>query len=220
MTVRRHWGVDVGTRALHGVAIDDEGLLAGAVVVAPGELGDLVAGLEGADAVGVDAPGGWSEARHAGDEQLPGKFRAARCGEIQIRQEFGYAVPWPTPTGTGPRTGWMEVGFEVHARLRPVAGAVVEVFPHAAFLHLAGRKSLPAKATLAGARVRAGLLADRVEVDPGELLLWSHDALDALAAAVTARDVANGRSEAARCPQHPDSAAIHLPAAVAGGDRR
>lgn len=95
---------------------------------------------------------------------------------------------------------------------------MLEAFPHAAFLHLAGRKSLPAKAMLAVARVRAGLLADRVEVDSRELLLWSHDALDALAAAVTARDVANGRSQVARCPQHPDSAAIHLPAA--GPQRR
>ncbi|MBW3619986.1 MAG: DUF429 domain-containing protein [Actinobacteria bacterium] len=209
---RRHWGVDVGTRALHAVAIDDDGRLAGAVVVAPARVAELVERVAGAPAVGVDAPDRWSLAHHAGDDRLPGKFRTARCGEIQLRHEFGYPVPWTTPVATGARTGWMEVGFEVHAALRPVAGEVVEVFPHAAFLHLAGRRTLPAKASPAGARVRADLLAARLDVDAGELLLWSADALDALAAALTARDVAAGRSDVARCPDHPDDSAIHLPA--------
>lgn len=113
----------------------------------------------------------------------------------------------------------MEVGIGVHARLAGVA-RTVEVFPHAAFLALAGERSLPRKSSPAGARRRAELLARSVEVDAGELAGWSVDHRDALAAAVTARDVARDRSAVAACEAHPDAAPIHLPAPPDGDLRR
>jgi hypothetical protein len=205
------WGVDVSSRALHAVAIDREGRLRAAAVLEPTELDDLADAVAGAAAIGVDAPDGWSRARHAADDRLPTKFRTARCGEIALRGDFGYSVPWPTPPAEAEHATWMEVGIDTHRRLSD-ATPTVEVFPHATFLHLAGRRSLPAKARVRGARVRAALLSAKLAVGEQDLALWSTDALDALAAALTARDVGRGRAVAARCVDHPQDSAIFLPA--------
>lgn len=210
-----YWGVDVSTRALDAVAIDAAGRVTDQLVVAPSRMDDLVAAIAATAAVvAVDAPSGWSENLHLADVDLPPKFRPARCGEVALRAQHGYAVPWPTPAGPGERTGWMEVGITLHDRLaRSVR--TVEVFPHAVFLQLAGVRSLPRKSSPAGAQLRATLLADRLEVAAGPLSRWTVDARDALAAALTARDVADGTSEPAICRDHPASGAIHLPAGAA-----
>lgn len=205
------WGVDVSSRALHAVAIDDAGRVLDRRVIPASRMDDLAALVAGAAVVAVDAPSGWSEGRHLDDADLPPKFRTARCGEVALRARYGDAVPWPTPAGPGERTGWMEAGIAVHERLADVA-RTVEVFPHAAFLRLAGTRRLPRKSSPAGALRRAELLASAVEVDVDELVRWSVDDRDALAAAVTARDVARGRSAIAACDAHLDAAAIHLPA--------
>lgn len=205
------WGLDVSTRALHAVGVGDDGRVVADVVVEPSQM-DRLAHLVGDGAVvGIDAPSGWSEGLHVGDHALPPKFRTARCGEIALRARYGYAVPWPTPAGPGERTGWMEVGIALHRRLAAVL-RTEEVFPHAAFLHLAGARTLPRKSSAAGARRRAELLADRLAVGVDELARWSVDARDAAAAAVTARDVARGTAEVAACAEHPASTPIHLPA--------
>lgn len=216
----RHWGVDVATRALDVVALGEDGRVVVREVCAPDDLDALartVARSAHGAVVAIDAPDGWSAARHRDDAALPPKFRTARCGEIALRDRYGYAVSWPTPTGPGTRTGWMEVGLATHAALSEVA-RTVEVFPHAVFLHLAGRRSLPAKAGRDGARVRAGLLAGRLDLAADELVGWSVDARDALAAALVAREVAHGTAEPVGCRTHPGTSAIWLPASGAVPD--
>lgn len=54
----------------------------------------------------------------------------------------------------------------------------IEVYPHSGFLRLAGRKSLPKKASPAGAYASAELLRAAGLDDPS-IKLWDHHSLDA-----------------------------------------
>lgn len=206
------WGVDIASRALHAVGIDDQGRIVGSLVAGSSEIDALRREVGSSNIVAIDAPDQWSAAHHADDEGLPGKFRNARCAEISLRAMFGYSVSWPTPSGIRTRSSWMELGMEVHRSLNEVAHCI-EVFPHACFLHLSGRWSLPKKSSAEGLRARAEILAGHVQLAADELALWSTDSLDALAAAVTARDAASERADVAACDLHEDGSAIYLPSA-------
>jgi hypothetical protein len=105
----------------------------------------------------------------------------------------------------------MEVGFAVWAALREAGHEPVEVYPAGAFLVLAGTR-LPPKTTVAGRRARRDVLAAHADL-PAAASTWPHDALDALAAAVTARDLAAGTGR--RCGHDApgcDGSAVWLPA--------
>jgi len=165
--------------------------------------------------IAIDAPAQLSGAPHAGDETLSPKFRAARCAEVALGRAQGIWVSWVAPAGP-PLPGWMAVGVGLHRRLAPRA-AVIEVYPHAAFHLLAGRR--PAKKqSAAGMRERVELLTAAGVVPPDEGL--SHHAIDALAAALVARDRLAGCAHAVGCGH--DDSLIWLPAAraVTGGAAR
>jgi hypothetical protein len=101
----------------------------------------------------------------------------------------------------------METGFRAFAEFRTTEAEVIEVYPHAAFREVAGR--LPPKRTAAGLKARVNALKAR-GVTQGSLDMWSHDGLDALMAAVVARDRAYGRAVDVHCGH--DDSAIWLPA--------
>ncbi len=90
----------------------------------------------------------------------------------------------------------------------------VETFPHAVFATLAGAV-LRNKQRPSGALARARTLAPLLGT-PAWVQMWSHDGLDALAAALVAWHVAHGSAQHVDCsgdgrwPTH-DGSAIWLP---------
>ena len=206
-------GVDVGSRALHAVALDDG--CVDARVFAIAELRELAAWCAGAVGVGIDAPDGPSAGAHACDAQVAPKFRAGRCGEVALGRQRGYWVSWVTPAEPAPGS-WMDAGIRTHVALREVGIETIEVFPYAGFRVLAGGARLPRKTTAAGLRERAALLRAS-GVRDGDLARWSHDLLDGALAAVVALQRAEGRAERIGCPEDAgcgqDGSAIWLPVA-------
>lgn len=207
-------GIDVGGERLHCVSIDARGEVIAAQVFLPDEGEDLVEFMEGAEQVAIDCPSDWSIAPHQAELTLPGKFQPARCAEIALRADYRIAVPWVTPTEPSP--GWMLVGIATFRLLEKAGHQPVEVYPHGAFRRMAGGQ-LPRKQTLWGVRDRAFLLR-RAGIDEPDLELWSHDSLDAGAAAVVARSIALGTAVAASheslaCD---DGSRIYLPPPASG----
>ena len=209
MAAWRCLGIDVGARRLHGVALDPAGGIATEIFDA-GDLAAVVAWAEGAEAVAVDAPDGWSTAPHAGDRSLSPKFRSARCGEIALGGDFGIWVPWTTPEDPLPGS-WMARGVALFAALRKDGHRPVEVFPYAAFRLLNGNRPLPKKRSRQGAAVRRELLETAGVHMPGST---THDLTDAAVAALVASHHARGRARPATCGH--DGSAIWLPAPVTG----
>lgn len=199
-------GIDVGSRQLHAVALDEAAAVVGAAVLEADRLGDAVAWAAGADAVAVDAPDRWSTEPHASEDDLSPKFRTARCGEIALAREHRIWVPWVTPAR--PAEGWIRVGIDLFGALRAAGHQPVEVYPHAVFCVLGGRRP-PPKQQLAGAQARITLL-ESAGVTATWLPMWSHDALDAAAAALVALHHAQGLARPATCGH--DGSAIWLPA--------
>ena len=197
-------GIDVGSRRLHAVALDARAAVAGADTFPADDLRPLVAWTKRADAVAVDSPDRWSTAPHRGDEELAPKFRTARCAEIALARDCGIWVPWTTPTK--PVVGWIQVGIDVFAALGELQP--VETFPHAVFGVLAAGRRLAPKQTLAGARARIELL-EQAGLSAPSLEMWSHDALDAAAAALVALHRALGTAAEVTCGH--DGSAIWLP---------
>jgi predicted nuclease with RNAse H fold len=203
-------GVDVGGDRLHAVVLDERRRVADAFVADPAAVEELVERLvaAGVRRVGVDAPDAASAAAHAANSSLTPKFRHARCGEIALGRERGIWVSWATPVDP-PFARWMEAGFAAHAALRSGGVETVEVYPHAAFRVLAGGSRPPSKTTPAGLRARVDLL-EAAGVRGEHLAMWSHDALDAAAAALV---VADEHAVAVTCGH--DGSAIWLPASPA-----
>ena len=199
-------GIDVATDRVHVVVLDDARRVTEGWVHDPRDAGGLVARLveAGVRRAGVDAPDGPSAAAHAGDDTLSAKFRTARCGEIALGRAERIWVSWPTPAAA-PFAGWMMSGFALYDAARAAGLAAIEVYPHAVFRTLAGGR-IATKTSPAGIAARVSLLeAQGVDGGP-HLALWSHDGLDAAAAALVALD------ESARCITcgH-DGSAIWLP---------
>ena len=197
-------GIDVGSRRLHAVALDARAAVVAVGTLAAGDGDAVVAWCNGADEVAIDSPDRWSTAPHAADQDLPPKFRTARCAEIALGRDRGIWVPWTTPTEPVP--GWIHVGIDLFATLAEMRP--VETFPHAVFGVLAGGRRLPPKRTLAGARSRVDLL-EEAGVSGAGLQMWSHDALDAAAAALVALRRARGTAGSVTCGH--DGSAIWLP---------
>jgi predicted nuclease with RNAse H fold len=108
----------------------------------------------------------------------------------------------------------MATGFAAYEALAETGTPVLEVYPYSGFRELARGARLPRKTTAAGKRARAKILAT-AGTDAKRLRLSHHD-VDALLAAVVARDYAQGRARQVGC-SHDDSA-IWLPAPAASAD--
>jgi hypothetical protein len=198
-------GIDVGAHELHCAALDGAGRVLGHDVVPAGDAAVLERVTAGAAAVAIDAPEAPSTAPHAGDDELAPKFREARCAEIELGRRHRCWVSWATPR-SAPFPGWMEAGFAAFAALRRPGGPEpLEVYPFAAFRELAGGRRPARKQTQAGREERAGLLRQAGVADAG-LASLPHHALDALVAALVARD----RARPVTCGH--DDSCIWLPA--------
>jgi predicted nuclease with RNAse H fold len=205
----RFVGIDVGARTLHCAGIDGSGTLPDRALLPAEDAAALARWCAGAAAVAIDAPKAPSTAPHAGEERLAPKFRSARCAEIELGRRYGSWVSWVAPQGP-PFPGWMDAGFRAFATLRAAgASELLEVYPHACFRELTGGRRLARKQTRAGRNERAELLgATGVRID--DAAERSHDLLDALVAALTARDWSRGRARRVTCGH--DESAIWLPA--------
>jgi predicted nuclease with RNAse H fold len=200
-------GVDVGADRLHCVALDGLRPLDGPAVFGARELPQLAAWAAAARAVSIDAPAQLSTAPHHGDPSLSPKFALARCAEITLGREHGSWVPWVTPTAP-PVPGWMATGFAAYDALRGCGIEPIEVFPHAGFRALVQGARLPKKRTIEGRRARVDALR-RAGVETDNVRSWSHDAVDALVAALIARGYDAGTAVAVTCGH--DASAIWLP---------
>jgi predicted nuclease with RNAse H fold len=205
-------GVDVAADRLHCVALDERLRVDATAVFSGAEIPELASWAEGASTIAIDAPAQLSTAPHRDDPSLSPKFAVARCAEIALGRQYGSWVPWVTPTAE-PIPGWMATGLATYDALRGRGAAVVEVFPYAGFRELVRPARLPKKSTADGARVRIEALR-RAGVEAEDLPMWSHDALDALLAALIAHDHAAGTAAAATCGH--DGSAIWLPQPAKG----
>lgn len=205
-------GIDVSSKALHCVAIDDEGAVVDAQVINPADVQSIAKRYEDARSVAIDAPSDLSTRPHLGDPDFrPGaKFRPGRCAEIALGVDYGLWVPWVAPH-EAPVSGWMDVGRRVFEAFRVAGVEPIEVYPHAAFRALRWR--LPSKQTAAGIQARAAVLAE-CGVEGSMLTMWSHDGLDATIGAVVARDHSNGTAIKVTCGH--DDSAIWLTAGARG----
>ncbi len=209
-------GVDISSTAANVVVLDAALDVIDARLWSAADPGGLADHLTGCDVVAIDAPDRWSRGpipEHAG---LSPKFDAARCAEFELARKFRYWVPWVTPQqpapGTEGRHAWIQRGIELFEHL-PYGTTAIEVYPHSIFRRLAGEQGLPPKSRLAGLLMRAQLLvAAGMSVD--FLEMWSHDSLDAAAAAVVALHAVLGKAERVSCDH--DGSAMWLPARLEG----
>lgn len=207
-------GIDLGAKTVHVAVLGGDRArptVVAAHTVDATDLVGVVAVARGVDEIAVDAPAALSEAVHRDDLDISRKFRVARCGEIGLGQQARIWVPWVTPSDPDAVAPWMLVGFDVWSALRAVGHTPIEVYPAGVFRVLAGRVP-PRKTTRDGLRARIDLLDRYVELPPG-IERWSHDGIDALAAALTAHQKATGAARA-MCHSAPgcDGSAIWLPA--------
>jgi len=207
-------GIDLGASMIHAVTLTATNGASARVVAAhtfeSSDLRGVVGMATDVDRIAIDAPDQLSTAPHRGDGSLTPKFRSARCGEIALGEREGIWVPWVTPVDPSLVPGWIQVGFNTWAALREAGHEPLEVYPAGVFRVLAG-KVPPKKGTHAGSLARIALLEPHVELPEG-IEMWTHDGLDALAAALVARWSLDGRArhvghEASGC----DSSAIWLP---------
>lgn len=208
-------GIDLGASQVHVVVLDggsgSRPRVDAARTVAATEVDAVVDMAIDAGAIAIDAPAALSTAVHRHDPAVSRKFRVARCGEIALGEQARIWVPWVTPAEAGAVPPWMQVGFAVWAALRGAGHAPIEVYPAGGFRVLAGRLP-PRKTTTAGRRARIELLAPAVDL-PADIETWSHDGLDALAAALTAHQCTTGIARAiGHSAPGCDGSSIWLPA--------
>lgn len=195
-------GIDVGQYRLHIVEIAADGTLGRAEVWDANHRDGLVEWARRVGYVAIDAPSapGGVPQPHTG---MAAKFTGARCAEIALGQNWGMWVPWATPVeGKAPR--WMQVGFGLFRQLAALGSAatVVETYPHAVFLALLpAAERLESKRSASGTAQRAQLL-EQAGLDIPWLSMWSHDGLDAAAAALVARAIGTEYARSVTC--HPD----------------
>lgn len=188
-------GIDLGASAVHAVALAGPARtprVAGSRLFESHDLEGLVDWAAGAGRIAVDAPDELSTAPHGADGSLSPKFRRARCAEIALGRSEGIWVPWVTPDDPSRVPGWMRVGFAVWAALREAGHEPLEVYPAGVFRLLAGRVP-PKKTTVTGLHERIRALSAHVALPDG-IEMWSHDGVDALAAALVAAWSTDGRS--------------------------
>jgi predicted nuclease with RNAse H fold len=207
----RYVGVDLGAATIHVVVLGgDRPQVIDARTFAAEHTDAVVTLAAGAAEVAIDAPAQLSTAPHRADESISPKFRVARCGEIALGQQARIWVPWVTPADPEKVPKWMQVGFDLWLGLRRAGHEPVEVYPAGVFRTLAGGR-VPTKTTRAGLHERIRLLAPHVAL-PEAVEVWSHDGIDALGAAVTARQKGIGTARrVAHAEPACDGSAIWLP---------
>ncbi|HXH81840.1 MAG TPA: DUF429 domain-containing protein [Candidatus Tectomicrobia bacterium] len=208
-------GVDVSASAAHLAVLDADGRLVAAGVYPTDDVESLVSDLADCEVVAIDSPDRWSGGplpEHAWASQ---KFRSARCAELELGRRYGFWVPWVTPLP--PRTvddkaryGWMSAGIALFHRLG--VDRAIEVYPNSIYRRLAG-STLSKKSTAAGAKERIELLRAWI-TPPRHIEMWSHDALDSLAAALVALQRLHGLAERVSCDH--DGSAMWLPRTPSG----
>jgi predicted nuclease with RNAse H fold len=179
------FGVDVGAERIHLVGLAIDGSMAFARVLPTNELASFDAclgRLPPDGVVAIDGPGGPSAAAYADDETVSPKFRRARGCEVELGRQRRIWVSFVT--GPEPLSGWMAVAEDLHGRVIRSQRRALETYPHAVFSTLLGRRP-PKKTTAAGVTDRVGLLNEAGLQEP-TMPMWSHDGLDAAAAAVVA----------------------------------
>ncbi|HTX01670.1 MAG TPA: DUF429 domain-containing protein, partial [Acidimicrobiales bacterium] len=208
-------GADVGAGTVHLVALslDEPPSVILSELLHPVSDSAIANVLRAAAVVAIDAPAGRSSQPHLGDRRLAAKFQRARCGEVALRAA-GHAVPWVSPGPGDDLPPWMATGLEVWSIAEQLDVDAVETYPHAVFAELAcsvlRHKQRP-DGLVARARVLAPLLAT-----PAWLPMWSHDGLDALAAAIVAWHAFHGTGRRVDCSGDEewsahDGSAIWLP---------
>ena len=201
-------GIDVGANRLHVVGLSRDLAVVVSEVMDPAgdSLDRLLAALPAGTPVAIDGPGGPSAAPYADDMALKPKFRHARGCEVELGRQRRIWVPFATPrVGLDP---WMQVAVDAHRQCVTAGHIPLEVYPHAVFVTLLGHRP-PKKSTPAGITARVDALRAAGVVD-ATLPLWSHDSLDAAAAAFVAVQHAVGTAVAIGCAH--DGTAIWLPA--------
>ena len=186
-------GIDLGASRIDVVTITagpDASRVVRAATYDAAEIDTVVDAVRDAAAIALDAPAELSTAPHRDDLQVNPKFRVARCGEIALGQEARIWVPWVTPPDPSLASPWMHLGFRLWSQLRDAGHEPFEVYPAGVFRALAGER-LPKKTTREGQQARIGVLAAHVEL-PAMVAMWTHDGLDALAAALTAHRAETG----------------------------
>jgi Protein of unknown function (DUF429) len=202
------FGVDVGAERIHIVGLAVDGSLASASVVSTSELelvDLLVNELPPDGVVAIDGPAGPSAAAYANDETVSPKFRRARGCEVELGRQRRIWVSFAT--GPEPLIGWMAVAEDLHRRVIRSQRQALETYPYAVFTTLLGRRP-PKKTTAAGVTDRVRLLNEAGLLEP-TLPLWSHDGLDAAAAAIVALQAFLGTAQEIRSDR--DGTAIWLP---------
>lgn len=213
----RSVGIDLGASTIHVVVVTgtarDRATVADARTFDASDLSSVVTLADGAAEIAIDAPAELSTAPHRHDQTISNKFRTARCGEIALGQDAKIWVPWVTPWEPAKVPGWIQVGFDLWQALREAGHEPLEVYPAGVFTMLAGKR-VPSKSTRAGLQARIALLNTHLEL-PDTIEMWSHDGIDALAAAVTARQKRQGTAvRIAHAATGCDGSAIWLPGAV------
>jgi predicted nuclease with RNAse H fold len=204
-------GIDLGASRIDVVSLTGTGPAWSTIPAT--EIDTVVERVRAAAMIAIDAPAELSTAPHRHDGAVNAKFRTARCGEIALGEQARVWVPWVTPADPALVPPWMEVGFALWRALRAAGHDPLEVYPAGAFHALAGTR-LPRKTTAAGRRARLEILATAIALPASVAHRWTHDALDACAAAVTA---SHHRAGTARRFGHAaptcDASSIWLPAA-------
>jgi Protein of unknown function (DUF429) len=208
-------GIDVGADAIWAVAIglEERPQIQASVLSHPVDLELLGRFVDGAAQIAIDAPAEPSDLPHAADLRYAPKFRRARCGEVALRRQ-GIPVPWVTPARDAEPAPWIATGYGVWAFLRARGATPVETYPHGIFWRLAGSPVLHKQRPFGHLRRVEALRQTALDVP--QIEMWSHDALDALAAAWVARLVARDQAERIDCrddldwPDH-DGSSIWLP---------
>ena len=206
-------GIDVGGDRLHVVGLGADLCVCATAVLDPRDhaaVGLLLASVPAAP-VAIDGPDGPSSAPFADDGSVSRKFRSARGCEVELGRQFGIWVPFVTPTSRDRMAPWMTVASDLFDTARILGHEPLEVYPYAVFTTLAGRR-LAKKTTPTGVQARVEVLLG-AGVGGSHLAMWSHDSLDAAAAAIVAAHHRQGIAASAACPR--DGTAIWLPSAVA-----
>ena len=206
-------GIDVAADRLNYVEVSDNGNVLDGGVCAADDLVHLTARASQATVVAIDAPRQLSTEPHLRDRFLRGeKFRRARCAEVALGRKYRIWVPWTSPV-KAPSHGWISTGLDLYEHLKACTGAeLIEVYPHAVFRTLTTTGSLAKKTSAAGINQRAQALYNAdlgVDLNPA---LWSHDSLDAAAAAIVALDHVHQKAVPVGCGH--DDSIIWLPRAA------
>ncbi len=211
MFAARAVGVDVGADRLHFVALGEDLGIAAIAVFDPADRAGVqrwLAALSPGSVVAIDGPPGPSCAPFAGDLSVSPKFRRARGCEVELGRQRRIWVSFAT--GPEPLVGWMAEAARVHRVTEALGFTALETYPHAVYRTLLGRR--PAKKTTGiGITERVNALRAVGIIEPA-LAMWSHDALDAAAAAIVASDYLTGIAAPITCAL--DGTTIWLPSSA------